>query len=39
MEKSAEDVAVTIRYHYNTDKITKKIYEPTYLKEEVTGDA
>lgn len=39
MEKSAEDVTVTIRYHYNTDKITQKIYEPTYLKEEVTGDA
>lgn len=39
MDKPAEDVAVTIRYHYNTDKITKKIYEPTYQKEEVTGDA
>lgn len=33
MERSSEDVSVTIRYHYNTDKITQKIYEPTYRKE------
>ena len=36
-EPSAEGVSVTIRYHYNTDKITFKRYEPTYTKGVTSG--